>query len=263
MRSAAAQNWTDVLLNSGYSVADIAAGGEARPRAGSTPPCSLPTPPYRAPSRSLPYRRVSAARRRARARRATPGATTGPAARSSPWADPASYMLAPGGDFENNSSHWTLVAASRDTTTTRPFHVTGRRTLVAEHRKRRRRAEPRDVRRARVSRPRGCSSSRPAGCRARAAGRTSCSTTQRDHPGRCRSGCSASRGSGGCRRELLALGEPGCRRSAPARTAVAFRFTAIGGSFRSTTSTSIRGTSPDRPLWDGDQTGGLRAARPG
>jgi len=42
-----------------------------------------------------------------------------------PWADPASYTLAPGGSFENNKSRWTLVAASRDTTDNEPFHVTG------------------------------------------------------------------------------------------------------------------------------------------
>jgi hypothetical protein len=40
-----------------------------------------------------------------------------------PWADPASYTLAPGGDFENSKSRWTLVAASRDTTQNEPFRV--------------------------------------------------------------------------------------------------------------------------------------------
>jgi hypothetical protein len=42
-----------------------------------------------------------------------------------PWADPASYTLAPGGAFENSSSKWTLIAASRDTTDNEPFHVSG------------------------------------------------------------------------------------------------------------------------------------------
>jgi hypothetical protein len=42
-----------------------------------------------------------------------------------PWADPASYELAPGGDFEKGSSHWTLVAASRDTSDNEPFKVSG------------------------------------------------------------------------------------------------------------------------------------------
>jgi hypothetical protein len=42
-----------------------------------------------------------------------------------PWADAASYTLAPGGSFENSSSHWTLVGASRDTADNEPFHVTG------------------------------------------------------------------------------------------------------------------------------------------
>jgi hypothetical protein len=42
-----------------------------------------------------------------------------------PWADPASYTLAPGGDFEKAGSHWTLVAASRDTSDNEPFHVSG------------------------------------------------------------------------------------------------------------------------------------------
>jgi hypothetical protein len=42
-----------------------------------------------------------------------------------PWADPASYTLAPGGDFENSGSHWTLVAASRDTADNEPWHVGG------------------------------------------------------------------------------------------------------------------------------------------
>jgi hypothetical protein len=41
-----------------------------------------------------------------------------------PWADPASYTLAPGGSFENSGSHWTLVGASRDTGDNEPFHVT-------------------------------------------------------------------------------------------------------------------------------------------
>jgi hypothetical protein len=40
-----------------------------------------------------------------------------------PWADPASYTLAPGGNFENSGSHWTLVNASRDTSDNEPFHV--------------------------------------------------------------------------------------------------------------------------------------------
>ena len=40
------------------------------------------------------------------------------------WADPASYSLAPGGSFENSGSHWTLIAASRDTSDNEPFHVT-------------------------------------------------------------------------------------------------------------------------------------------
>ena len=42
-----------------------------------------------------------------------------------PWADPASYKLAPGGDFEKKNSHWTLVAASRDNSQNEPFHVGG------------------------------------------------------------------------------------------------------------------------------------------
>jgi hypothetical protein len=42
-----------------------------------------------------------------------------------PWADPASYTLAPGGSFENNRSRWTLIAASRDTSDNEPFHVSG------------------------------------------------------------------------------------------------------------------------------------------
>jgi len=42
-----------------------------------------------------------------------------------PWADPASYTLVPGGAFENSSSKWTLIAASRDTTDNEPFHVSG------------------------------------------------------------------------------------------------------------------------------------------
>jgi hypothetical protein len=42
-----------------------------------------------------------------------------------PWADPASYTPAPGGSFENNRSRWTLVAASRDTTENEPYRVGG------------------------------------------------------------------------------------------------------------------------------------------
>ena len=42
-----------------------------------------------------------------------------------PWADPANYTLAPGGNFENNKSRWTLIAASRDTSDNEPFNVGG------------------------------------------------------------------------------------------------------------------------------------------
>ena len=42
-----------------------------------------------------------------------------------PWADPASYAPAPGGDFESSGSHWTLIAASRDTSDNEPFRVSG------------------------------------------------------------------------------------------------------------------------------------------
>ena len=42
-----------------------------------------------------------------------------------PWADPASYTPAPGGDFEKNKSHWTLVAASRDSSDNEPWKVGG------------------------------------------------------------------------------------------------------------------------------------------
>ena len=42
-----------------------------------------------------------------------------------PFADPASYVQAPGGGFENSGSHWTLVAASRDTSDNESFHVGG------------------------------------------------------------------------------------------------------------------------------------------
>jgi hypothetical protein len=42
-----------------------------------------------------------------------------------PWGDPASYTPAPGGDFERNASHWTLVAASRDNGDNEPWNVSG------------------------------------------------------------------------------------------------------------------------------------------
>ena len=42
-----------------------------------------------------------------------------------PWADPANYTLAPGGSFETSKSRWTLIAASRDTTQNEPFRVAG------------------------------------------------------------------------------------------------------------------------------------------
>jgi hypothetical protein len=42
-----------------------------------------------------------------------------------PWADPADYTLAPGGNFETSKSRWTLIAASRDTTENEPFQVAG------------------------------------------------------------------------------------------------------------------------------------------
>ena len=42
-----------------------------------------------------------------------------------PWADPANYTLAPGGNFENNGSRWTLIAASRDTNDNEPWRIGG------------------------------------------------------------------------------------------------------------------------------------------
>lgn len=42
-----------------------------------------------------------------------------------PWADPANYTLAPGGNFENSGSHWTLVNAARDTSDNESFQVGG------------------------------------------------------------------------------------------------------------------------------------------
>jgi hypothetical protein len=42
-----------------------------------------------------------------------------------PWADPASYTLAPGGSFEKGNGHWALVGASRDTADNETAHVGG------------------------------------------------------------------------------------------------------------------------------------------
>jgi hypothetical protein len=42
-----------------------------------------------------------------------------------PWADPANYTLAPGGNFEKGNGHWSLVGASRDTSDNEPSHVGG------------------------------------------------------------------------------------------------------------------------------------------
>jgi hypothetical protein len=42
-----------------------------------------------------------------------------------PWADLANYTLAPGGNFENSGSHWTLINAARDTSDNEPFDVGG------------------------------------------------------------------------------------------------------------------------------------------
>lgn len=41
-----------------------------------------------------------------------------------PWADPANYTLAPGGNFEKRAQ-WTLIAASRDSNDNEPFKVGG------------------------------------------------------------------------------------------------------------------------------------------
>ena len=40
-----------------------------------------------------------------------------------PWGDPANYTPAPGGDFERGIGRWSLVGASRDTSDNEPFHV--------------------------------------------------------------------------------------------------------------------------------------------
>ncbi|MDX6658687.1 MAG: hypothetical protein QOH62_3480 [Solirubrobacteraceae bacterium] len=42
-----------------------------------------------------------------------------------PWADPANYTLAPGGDFEKGSSRWNLVGASRVGNDNESFQVGG------------------------------------------------------------------------------------------------------------------------------------------
>jgi hypothetical protein len=43
-----------------------------------------------------------------------------------PWGDPANYTLAPGGDFERGSARWDLLGASRDTGDNESFQVGGR-----------------------------------------------------------------------------------------------------------------------------------------
>jgi hypothetical protein len=40
-----------------------------------------------------------------------------------PWADPAGYTLAPGGNFERGNGHWTLINAARDTSENEPWRV--------------------------------------------------------------------------------------------------------------------------------------------
>jgi hypothetical protein len=40
-----------------------------------------------------------------------------------PWADPANYTLAPGGDFESSSAKWSLIGASRETDENESFNV--------------------------------------------------------------------------------------------------------------------------------------------
>jgi hypothetical protein len=42
-----------------------------------------------------------------------------------PWADPANYTLAPGGGFENNGAKWSLIGASRVTDDNESFNVGG------------------------------------------------------------------------------------------------------------------------------------------
>jgi hypothetical protein len=40
-----------------------------------------------------------------------------------PWADPANYTLAPGGSFETNNAKWSLIGASRVTSDNESFNV--------------------------------------------------------------------------------------------------------------------------------------------
>jgi hypothetical protein len=42
-----------------------------------------------------------------------------------PWADPASYTLAPGGDFEKANKNWQLLGASRVSNDNEPWNVAG------------------------------------------------------------------------------------------------------------------------------------------
>jgi hypothetical protein len=42
-----------------------------------------------------------------------------------PWADPAHYTLAPGGDFEKGGARWDLTGASRVTDDNEPFYIGG------------------------------------------------------------------------------------------------------------------------------------------
>jgi hypothetical protein len=128
-------NWTDVLLNPGYPIADdgVRSGrrseGPGHKRRETTPVQLFSTTRRRFAPLVLAAALFALGAGSAHASLLPEdGAWCDSYSASQvflPWADPSSYTLAPGGSFESSGSHWTLIAASRDTSDNEPFHVTG------------------------------------------------------------------------------------------------------------------------------------------
>jgi hypothetical protein len=126
-------DWTDVLLNTRYSVADTAAESGRRSQRQRVKEVTVVHTTPRARRLAAPLAIVAAMLALgAGSAHASLLPDDGAGCRDYslsqvflPWADPASYTPAPGGSFEKGNGHWTLVGASRDTADNEPYRVGG------------------------------------------------------------------------------------------------------------------------------------------
>jgi hypothetical protein len=126
-------DWTDVLLNTRYSVADTAAESGRRSQRQRVKEVTVVHTTPRARRLAAPFAVVVSllvlgAGSAHASLLVADGENCGQYTSSQvflPWADPANYTLSPGGDFENANGQWALAGASRVAGDNEPFQVGG------------------------------------------------------------------------------------------------------------------------------------------